>query len=271
MLELSSSEPERRNRWFFGGISSAGAACITHPLDLIKVHMQTNESKLTVREAIKNVLKNHGVLAFYNGISASIMRQLAYATTAFAIYDVGKSLINSETFISRVGLAFLGGTVSGFMGVPADVINVRMQHDVKLPIEERRNYKHVFDGIIRVCREEGVLRLFVGSPLATLRAIVLNVSSMPVYDQSKIFLRSKTNLNDGIVLHSASSFIAAICVTTMVQPIDVLKTRAMNAKSKDYKGYVPSLVRNLPHTILMYIFMEQLRLHFGIIKENPKE
>jgi dicarboxylate transporter 10 len=24
-------------RWYFGGLASAGAACITHPLDLLKV------------------------------------------------------------------------------------------------------------------------------------------------------------------------------------------------------------------------------------------
>jgi len=28
-------------RWYFGGLASAGAACCTHPLDLLKVHLQT--------------------------------------------------------------------------------------------------------------------------------------------------------------------------------------------------------------------------------------
>ena len=31
---------ERVGRWYFGGLASAGAACITHPLDLLKVHLQ---------------------------------------------------------------------------------------------------------------------------------------------------------------------------------------------------------------------------------------
>ena len=31
----------RQSRWYFGGLASAGAACITHPLDLLKVHLQT--------------------------------------------------------------------------------------------------------------------------------------------------------------------------------------------------------------------------------------
>ena len=28
-------------KWYFGGLASAGAACCTHPLDLLKVHLQT--------------------------------------------------------------------------------------------------------------------------------------------------------------------------------------------------------------------------------------
>ena len=35
------TNPNRQSRWYFGGVASAGAACITHPLDLLKVHLQT--------------------------------------------------------------------------------------------------------------------------------------------------------------------------------------------------------------------------------------
>ena len=31
------TEQKRMGRWYFGGLASAGAACCTHPLDLIKV------------------------------------------------------------------------------------------------------------------------------------------------------------------------------------------------------------------------------------------
>jgi hypothetical protein len=37
-----------------------------------------------------------------------------------------------------------------------------MQNDCKLPKEQRRNYKHAIDGIIRICREEGPKKLFNG-------------------------------------------------------------------------------------------------------------
>lgn len=72
--------------------------------------------------------------------------------------------------------------------------------------------------------------------------------------------------------------------TTLCQPVDVLKTRAMNAKPGEvksilslvtstakegplafFKGYIPAFVRLAPHTILTFVFLEQLRINFGMI------
>lgn len=35
------------------------------------------------------IVRNQGLLALYNGLSASLLRQLTYSTTRFAIYEVG--------------------------------------------------------------------------------------------------------------------------------------------------------------------------------------
>ena len=41
--EMGDGEKKRLAKWYFGGLGSAGAACCTHPLDLIKVHLQTQQ------------------------------------------------------------------------------------------------------------------------------------------------------------------------------------------------------------------------------------
>lgn len=44
----------------------------------------------------------------------------------------------SMPFYMSAFLAGLGGFAGGFVGNPADLVNVRMQNDVKLPPEQRR-------------------------------------------------------------------------------------------------------------------------------------
>jgi dicarboxylate transporter 10 len=86
---------KRLSRWYFGGLASAGAACCTHPLDLLKVHLQTagaSEKKMGLIKSTVNIVRTQGVLAMYSGLSASLLRQLTYSTARFAIYDVSNSV-----------------------------------------------------------------------------------------------------------------------------------------------------------------------------------
>lgn len=34
---------DRIQRWYFGGLAAMGATCFTHPLDLLKVQLQTHQ------------------------------------------------------------------------------------------------------------------------------------------------------------------------------------------------------------------------------------
>jgi dicarboxylate transporter 10 len=41
-------------------------------------------------------------------------------------------------FPTRVAMAAVAGCLGGFIGTPGDMVNVRMQNDIKLPPEKRR-------------------------------------------------------------------------------------------------------------------------------------
>lgn len=80
----------------------------------------------------------------------------------------------------------------------------------------------------------------------------------------------------------------AVAATILTLPIDVLKTRAMSAKPGEptgigtlltktalegplafFKGFMPSLMRMIPQTVLTFVFFEQLTKYFGIIVRIP--
>ncbi|XP_047529458.1 mitochondrial dicarboxylate carrier [Vanessa atalanta] len=281
----------RVSQWYFGGLASAGAACITHPLDLLKVQMQTQKGKnISMLQLTGIVLKNQGVMGLYNGISASLLRQLTYSTARFGIYEVAKQQLTPKDgtaipFYMSAFLAGLGGFAGGFVGNPADLVNVRMQNDVKLPPEQRRNYKNAIHGIYRVAAQEGILRLWAGASMTCSRAALMTIGQLSFYDQIKTILLASPYFGDNVATHVMSSLLAGAIATTLTQPVDVLKTRAMNAKPGEvksifkliqntategplafFKGYIPAFVRLAPHTILTFVFLEQLRMNFGYIK-----
>uniref|UniRef100_A0AAR2KHN7 Solute carrier family 25 member 10 n=1 Tax=Pygocentrus nattereri TaxID=42514 RepID=A0AAR2KHN7_PYGNA len=261
---------KRVSRWYFGGLASCAAACCTHPLDLIKVHLQTQqEVKMRMTGMALRVVRSDGVLALYSGLSASMCRQLTYSMTRFAIYETVRDKVadgkqEPMPFYQKVLLASFGGLTGGFIGTPADMVNVRMQNDVKLPPELRRNYAHALDGVIRVWREEGIRKLFSGASMASSRGALVSVGQ--VWSSSK---------------HSLP-YCDGGCATVLCQPMDVVKTRLMSSKGEYggvihclrdtaklgpkafYKGLVPAGIRLIPHTVLTFIFLEQLRLYFGI-------
>ncbi|XP_026095841.1 mitochondrial dicarboxylate carrier [Carassius auratus] len=278
----------RISRWYFGGIASCAAACCTHPLDLIKVHLQTQqEVKMRMTGMAMQVVRSDGVLALYNGLSASLCRQMTYSMTRFAIYETVRDKISSQNqgpmpFYQKILLAAFGGLTGGFIGTPADMVNVRMQNDVKLPPELRRNYAHALDGLLRVWKEEGIKKLFSGASMAASRGAMVTVGQLSCYDQAKQLVLGTGLMTDNIFTHFVASFIAGGCATVLCQPMDVVKTRLMNSKGEYrgvihclsdtgklgpkafYKGLVPAGIRLIPHTVLTFIFLEQLRLYFGI-------
>ncbi|KAH8264038.1 hypothetical protein KR038_000955 [Drosophila bunnanda] len=275
-------------RWYFGGVASSMAAMITHPLDLMKVLIQTQAEKLSMFDTARKIVREQGVLAMYNGISASMLRQYTYTLSRFGIYQVGSEMMDTSTMPRKTALAALAGGLGGFVGAPADLVNVRLQNDVKLPVEKRRNYKHAIDGLFRITREEGWRSLYNGSTMTALRGMGMTVGQIAFYEQSKDVLVD-LGMPKNMGTYITASIISATAATAMTQPLDVVKTRRMNAAPGEYsglpdvfiktlkegplafyKGVVPSFARLLPHTVLLFLSLEFLRTHFGYLPQPKK-
>ncbi|XP_041072781.1 mitochondrial dicarboxylate carrier [Carcharodon carcharias] len=181
---------KRISRWYFGGLASCGAACFTHPLDLLKQRDFAHSSR-----------------------SAGSYSELIY------LGDIWCSHFNPFSNISPV----------------ADL---------------------VFEN---------------------------TSSALACYDQAKQLILHTGFMSDNIFAHFLSSFVAGGCATFLCQPLDVLKTRLMNSKGEYrslwhcirqtaqlgplgfYKGLIPAGIRLVPHTVLTFVFLEQLRSHFGVL------
>ncbi|KXJ28626.1 mitochondrial dicarboxylate carrier [Exaiptasia diaphana] len=276
----------KKQRWYLGGIASAMAAACTHPLDLLKVHLQTqqNVTKGLIAMGV-HVVKVQGITGLYAGLTASMMRQLTYSTTRYGLYEIWSRMLRKGDeplpFYQKAIVGGSAGFLGAFVGNPADVINVRMQNDIKLPVEQRRNYKHVFHGLYKSGTQEGVLVWWKGVSMTSTRALLITFAQVACYDQVKQTLLYTGFFQDNMITHFTSSFIAGTIATGVTQPFDVMKTRLMEARPGQYKnafqcfvytaklgpmgfykGFVPSWIRIAPYTILTWMILEQLRRAF---------
>ncbi|KAM0404948.1 hypothetical protein ACHAO7_002544 [Fusarium culmorum] len=258
-----------RYPFWFGGSASSMAACVTHPLDLVKVklenlpfsvrlQMRTGNAPKNMVGTFVHILRNDGPLGLYSGISASLLRQMSYSTVRFGVYEELKTRITRRnegrdpSFATLVGLAAGSGFVGGIAGNFADVLNVRMQHDAALPHAERRNYRHAFDGMVRMAREEGPKSMFRGWLPNSSRAMFMTAGQLASYDISKSLLLKYTPMEDNLKTHFTASFIAGFVAATITSPVDVIKTRVM---SSTHDHGVLHLIRDIHRTDgLMWMF-----------------
>ncbi|CAO3563373.1 unnamed protein product [Mortierella alpina] len=214
-----------RDPFWLGGAASCCAAFVSHPFDLAKVRLQTTQgaSSQGMVGTMINVARHEGIFALYNGLSASLLRQGTYSTVRFGTYDLLKEKFapkdGSKIPVSTMLLCgVLAGCIGGGFGNPADVVNIRMVNDGKLPMEQRRHYKHAFDGLFRIVKEEGPGQLMRGLGPNMNRAILMTSSQLVSYDGFKRQLLATPWFHDNLATHFASSLLAVSCANARDMP-----------------------------------------------------
>ena len=91
-------------------------------------------------------------------------------------------------------------------------------HSITNLVEQRRNYKGVFDGLIRIVREEGFTRLFRGVEWAAQRTALVTVGQIAFYDATKDKLIQTGYFDDNIATHFTASIFAGTVATFLSQP-----------------------------------------------------
>lgn len=171
-------------------------------------------------------------MALYSGISASVVRQLTYSSLRFGIYEEVKyragAKPGNQVLIATAGCSgFAGGLAGNF----ADVLNVRMQNDAKLSIHQRKNYRHVGHGMVRMAREEGLSGYMTGWLPNCTRAAAQTAGQLASYDIIKDMLIHRAHMADTPGTQVGAAFLASLIATTVTNPIDVIKTRVMSSMS----------------------------------------
>ncbi|XP_043933021.1 mitochondrial 2-oxoglutarate/malate carrier protein [Protopterus annectens] len=284
-------------KFLFGGLAGMGATVFVQPLDLVKNRMQLSGEGARTKEyktsfhAVGSILRKEGVRGIYTGLSAGLLRQATYTTTRLGIYTILFEKFTKQdgtppNFFMKALIGMTAGAVGAFVGTPAEVALIRMTADGRLPVDQRRGYKNVFNALIRITTEEGVTTLWRGCIPTMARAVVVNAAQLASYSQSKQFLMDTGYFRDDILCHFCASMISGLVTTAASMPVDIAKTRIQNMRMIDgkpeykngldvlvkvvrkegffslWKGFTPYYARLGPHTVLTFIFLEQMNKYY---------
>lgn len=263
-----------------------GATCVVQPLDLIKNRMQilgAEGGKVTSARVVATLIKTEGFFALYTGLSAGLLRQASYTTCRMGVYTSlieHMSVDGRTTFAVQLASGLTAGAVGAFVGTPAEVSLVRMTADGRLPMDQRRNYKNVFNAMARIVREEGFRALWTGCTPTIGRAMVVNMCQLASYSQAKQKLVASGYFEEGFLMHFTASMISGLTTTAASMPVDIAKTRLQNMKGDKpqykgtldvlakviknegffqlWRGFLPYYARLGPHTVITFVLLEQM-------------
>ena len=225
--------------FIIGGLSGATASSIVHPIDTLKARCQTaNESRsqqtshtarISPATVARHILASEGVRSLYRGLDSSIFRQITYATARLGIYkclyDRRLRMTGDVPFTAKLRYSLFAGLCGAVVGNPADLTLVRRQTDLELPVEQRRNYRNVFNTFGRIIKEEGVVTLWKGTPFTILRVCALTSGQMITFDEIKERTRVWRQKPDDIYNRLAAASVSGLICSVSALPFDNVKVK----------------------------------------------
>jgi solute carrier family 25 (mitochondrial carrier), member 14/30 len=276
----------------FAGISCMFAGACTNPIDVIKTRLQLQRQDIKYRGFFRGmflIAKEEGFRGLMKGAKPSILREGTYSTIRIGGYEPVKNIIQKDpnvplSLVQKITAGAIAGMIGASLTTPTDVVKVRMQSSMG----GSQRYRGVTHAFIDIYQNEGGLRgLWRGTGPNVLRGVVICACQMPSYDHSKHWLIDNGLMSEEAVsTHFAASMIAGLVTATASSPVDVVKTRVMNAASSGggfasasaalvatlkvegpaalFKGWTPNYLRIGPHTIISFMVFERLRAWAGM-------
>jgi len=285
-------------------LTAGTAACIadlfTFPLDTVKVRLQVageggagaGLAGRGVLSTLATVATKEGPRALYSGLVPGLQRQMAFSAIRIGAYEPVKDRYQEITGVTggigllgvRVAAGVTTGTLAILAAQPTDVVKVRMQAG-----GGAARYNGVMDAYSTILRNEGMAAgLYRGTLPNIARNCIINVGETVVYDAVKCELLAGGRMRDGVPCHFASAVVAGVTATFVASPVDVIKTRFMNAPrgkyrsalacarhtgqaeglAAFYKGFRASCIRLVSWNVVLWLSYEQLKLIVRDMQNN---
>jgi hypothetical protein len=219
-------------------IATLCAELSTIPICTVKTIYQTNLNDKSLLQSASKLYKQRGIRGFYNASSYAFSSQIISTTSKYTFYNKikefrktpGKDLINNNVN------GAIAGIFGSFFSHPFDVLKIHKQNGV--------DFKKEF-------KKQGPTIYYNGFKQGLSKNVCLSTVLFPIHDFYRMHYDSNIQC----------AVLTTLSVTSVIHPIDLLKTRSI-AKQPLFLGFNPisyyrgvhlNLMRAIPHfTITIY-------------------
>lgn len=260
----------------------------TLPADVAKVRLQVQQTSASGTpqysgfvDCLRKTAKAEGKGALWKGLAPALLRQVNYTGLSMVLYepvrDFYKGILQggdataSPSYVVRLAAGGSAGAIAIAVFNPTEVVKTQVQTSVEKI------------GMIAVCKKvwakDGILGFWAGVRPNVARTFLVNAAELGTYDEAK--QRLQPYLGSGLFSHVGASGCAGFTSACVSTPVDVIKTRLMNAAGGKqqytgifdagskiltqegptalYKGFLPICTRKLIWCGVFFVSYEQIR------------
>lgn len=232
---------------------------VGHPLDLVKVRMQTGGASVgsSVFGMLSNTLKTQGVRGLYRGVSAPLTAVTPMFAVSFWSYDMGQRIVKAygqqgmsaaegEAYQLSMAEICMAGAMSAIptTGIMAPSERIKCLLQVQASEVEKGGkvkYTGMVDCARHLLKEGGMKSLYKGTGATLLRDIPGTIAYFGTYELMKNQLMILQGIDpkkgelSPIAVLTAGGLAGMACWAVGIPP-DVLKSRYQTAPEGKYSG-----------------------------------
>lgn len=236
-----------------GGVAGACLLLAGHPLDTIKVRLQTQPKASCAQyvlytgtyDCFRKTVSKEGILGLYKGMGAPLAGVAPMMAISFFGFGLGKQLQQTDPHkpLTHTQI-FLSGCLAGVFTTvivaPGERIKCLLQVQAS---SGHSKYAGPLDCAVRLYKAQGIRSVYKGTVLTLIRDVPSNGLYFLTYEYLKNLLtpegQSVSQLSTPKILLAGG--IAGILNWTIALPPDVLKSNFQTAADGKYRGLVDVL------------------------------
>lgn len=176
-------------RLLSGALSGMTAATVTHPMDVVRIRLQTQAELRGIADAVRSVYAENGMRTFYKGYTPAMLSLSPFIAINFASFDTLKTWYYGETKMTKkelkarnpaviLGLGALAGIIAQTACYPLDTVRRRMQLAGK-------TYSSTANAFATILKDEGIAGYYKGMTANAMKVVPNNAIRFAAFEVLK--------------------------------------------------------------------------------------